>query len=695
MANPVKISYRISLLIAIPALVLLLGGIVTWRSYRATMRETEDLAHRLFRDVSEQVFYRTREHLNVARQTMLLLQELSDLGRLSTDQKSLGAELLSILRSQPDYSWISYSSEEGAFVGAYRASDGATLVNRSWILDGKSPMEEYAVGPDGEWTLVRKSDDSGYDPRTRPFYERAARQGTGIWTQPYVFFGQGIPGITYAAPRWGVDRRRLGVFSVDFDLNRLSDLTRQAVSSGAGTMFMFTPDHTLLAHPAVKCVELEEGKAGRLLKLTDVQDPVLRAYAAEISGADPESIGRLSFRAAGEDYMAAGTAYRVDDELTLVVGMAAPSTMFLGALRENLHSALGITLLVLAAGLVVAALLANAVARPLLRMSAEMDRVGAFDLREDLEGRSVFEEIYRMERALGSMIGSLRSFAAYVPRELVRQLVTSGRAARLEGETRRLTVFFSDVAGFTTISERLAPAELVTLLGDYLSEVTSAVVAEGGTVDKFLGDGVLAFWNAPTPQADHARRAVHAALALQRRLAALRAPAAPAPAALPTRIGLATGELVVGNVGTPERMNYTVIGDIANLAARLEALNKTYGTSILVSEGTVTDAGSSVVFRTIDRVAVVGKDEAVRVFEPLCSASDPEAGALRELAAATERAFDAYACGRLDEALRLYRQLPALRPGDPVAAVMVARCEDLRRSGLPADWSGVTRIRSK
>lgn len=694
-----KISYRVSLMVAIPGLVVLLSGLIILQSYTTTTREIEELAHSLFRDLSRQAFHRTREHLGTARDMVGMLQELSDTGRLGADRRTLGGEMMAALRSNADYTWVSYSGEDGSFTGAYRASDGSTLVNASWIVDGKTKMEEFNVSRDGVWTPIRTSEDYGYDPRNRPFYTRAVQANQPIWTPPYVFFGQEIPGITYAAPRWDKTRRRIGVFSVDFDLNRLSELMRQVSGTGTGTTFMFTPDGTLLAHPQVKCVECE-GKEGRLLKISDVNDPVLRSYAAAAKGVDmtpapagvaEQNVRRLSFSADGKHYLGAGTAYRVNDELSIIVGLAAPEALFLDPIHRNLRIALAVALVVLAVGFAVALVLANTVARPLIEIADQMDRVAQFDLREPPLDRSVFLEIDRMERSLNGMIRSLSSFAAYVPRDLVRTLVTTGQVARLEGRQKRITILFSDVAGFTSLSEKLAPDELVRKLGAYLSEMATVIGGEGGTVDKFIGDGVMAFWNAPQDQADHAVRAVKAAMACQKRLAENRG----AEWALPTRIGLATGEVVVGNIGSVERMNYTVVGDTANLAARLEALNKTFGTSILISDSCAVELRESVICRPVDVVAVVGKEQGVKVWEPLCLADDPAAPVQTARAALTTQALEAYLRRDFETALRCYRKLRDGTPDDPVAAVLADRCAELLQTGVPDDWSGTTKVRHK
>jgi adenylate cyclase len=659
-----RLSYRISLIVAIPLLVVGLSGLIIWQSYAASMREARELTHALFVELSRQAIHRSREHLAQAERTARLLRELHDQGRLGSDRREIAARLVAIIRSQPDYTWVSWSDADGSFVGGYRASDGSIRSNISWFERDKVRMEEHVVAADGTWTFSHGSEDYGYDPRGRPFYLLAAWARQPVWTPPYVFFEQGIPGITHAVPRFDDAGRLLGVISVDFDLNRLSDIVRQASGGGVGSIFMFTPDGTLLAHPEVQVVEVQPGEEGRLLKLSDVRDPVLQAYAAAAAVAPVAEVRRVEFDAAGVRYLGAGVAFRISDEFELAVGVTAPAAQFLGPVHANLRRALLIALGVLAVGVVGSIAFANAVARPLVRMAAEMDRVAGFDLREAAGGRSVFREIDRMEHSLERMIRSLGSFACYVPRDLVRRLVTRGEVARLGGQTRTLTVFFSDIADFTRMAEGMPADELVRRLGGHFERIGGIVAETGGTVDKFIGDAVMAFWGAPEEQPDHARRAVAAALRCAR-------------SDLPTRIGMATGEVVIGNIGTPVRMNYTAMGDTVNLASRLEGLNKAYGTRILANEETARQAADVTIFRPVDVVEVAGKTRGFKVVEALAEAGDAEAARLAE---ATSQAFEAYAAGRFDEAARGYRGV-------------LARCEEFRDHGPPAGWSGAVKVR--
>jgi len=214
-----------------------------------------------------------------------------------------------------------------------------------------------------------------------------------------------------------------------------------------------------------------------------------------------------------------------------------------------------------------------------------------------------------------------RSFALYLAPAVIEKMLSSGKLPSLGGETRRVTMFFSDIANFSALAEKMQPAELVALMNIYLSAMTDIIEAHGGFVDKYIGDAIVGVFGAPVADDDHATAAVLASLSCRARLAELNNTV---PAlrdhVLAHRIGLNSGEALVGNVGSGRRFNYTVIGDVVNLASRLEGANKYYGTSILASEATVELTGATFRWREIDALKVLGREQPLRVYEPLAQA---------------------------------------------------------------------------
>jgi adenylate cyclase len=259
-----------------------------------------------------------------------------------------------------------------------------------------------------------------------------------------------------------------------------------------------------------------------------------------------------------------------------------------------------------------------------------------------------------------------RAFKHYVSPEVIDQIVDRPESLAIGGERRELTIFFSDIQGFTSLSEKLEPARLVKLLNRFLSEVSSIVMAHGGTIDKYQGDAVIAFWNAPLPVAEHARKAIEAAVACNKRLRELEASfVAECGSPLKMRIGLHTGEVSVGNFGSSTRFNYTMIGDAANLASRLEGVNKVFGTYVALSAATALGA-PSIECRKLGEVQVVGRDTVVEVYEPLAvSAIRPDELALYK------QALDLFEQGRRGEAREIFVKLP----GDAVSSMYCKRID--------------------
>lgn len=277
-------------------------------------------------------------------------------------------------------------------------------------------------------------------------------------------------------------------------------------------------------------------------------------------------------------------------------------------------------------------------------------------------------------------------FGLYLAPSLIEQMVERSEMPALGGETRELTVFFSDLEGFTSLSEGMKPEDLVRLLNEYLSAMTDVIERHGGFVDKYIGDAVVAVFGAPHHDPEHADNAVSAALECHSRLEDLnREWATTHGVELRQRVGINTGRVLVGNIGSARRFNYTVMGDAVNLAARLEGANKVYGSNILVSDSTVARCTRQIGFRELDRVRVVGRSEPVGLYSP----NDREPAA--DQALGYERALADYRAGRFVDAAARWNQL-ALE--DPAAVAMAARAQRLGQQP-PENWDGVFDIDTK
>ncbi len=266
---------------------------------------------------------------------------------------------------------------------------------------------------------------------------------------------------------------------------------------------------------------------------------------------------------------------------------------------------------------------ARGISRPLRLVTGQIGHVMRFEPDDVRPPSSRIREIEALGAALTVLDLTLKNFVTYVPGQIVRRIVAHKQLPALGGRRQPLTVLFSDVAGFTSLAEGMDPEALMVTTSRYFSAVAEELIATGATIDKYIGDSVMAFWNAPEPQEDHVRRACLGALAAAARVDRLNAQlVAEGRPPMRTRFGVHTGEAVVGNIGSIDRMNYTALGHTVNVAARFEALNKVHGTTILVSEPVRSAVGDAFRFRFIAEIVPRGASGSLAAYELLGPAEE-------------------------------------------------------------------------
>ena len=358
-------------------------------------------------------------------------------------------------------------------------------------------------------------------------------------------------------------------------------------------------------------------------------------------------------------------------------------------------------------GLAVAALITNRLSRPVRSLASAMRDVQGGNLNIELPVSSS-DEVGRLTDSFNFFVKELRSkqllkqtFGKYIDPRILEHVLAQPDAEAVGGGRREMTVLFADLVGFTGLSERLTPLLMVTLLNRHFGLQALAVQEHHGVVDKFIGDSVMAFWGQPFVKPEE--HAVLACRAAQAQLAALDTLRRELPDITGLRrdapiidlgIGICTGEVVVGNIGSENTRSYTVIGDTANLAARLETANRVYGTHVLVAESTAQAVGSQFEMREIDTIFVKGKIETTRVFE-LMSAAGQLSGKLGRLRERYDAARQSYLAQDWDTAEATFRECLEIRPNDGPSRVFLERVQALRRNPPSKDWNGVWQLVEK
>ncbi|MSO97427.1 MAG: adenylate/guanylate cyclase domain-containing protein [Rhodospirillaceae bacterium] len=380
----------------------------------------------------------------------------------------------------------------------------------------------------------------------------------------------------------------------------------------------------------------------------------------------------------------------------MYLALALPESNFTETFNAIGRNAAVISLVFLLLSIPVIVFLARRFSKPMAALSLETERIAQLDLNQPISVSSRISEIARLGEALDRMKSALGQIAKFVPRALVQDLVRSGTRMEVGGERRALSVVFTDVKDFTTMAETLPAEALMAQMSEYFEAVVQQVLEHGGTVDKYVGDAVFAFWNAPLKQPDHETLACRAALAARAASNALneRWKAQGKPEWY-TRLAVHMGDAVVGNVGSADRLDYTAIGDTINMGSRLEGLNKVYGTQILASGAIVAKTSSHFLFRPIDMVVPKGAIHPVEIAEligPLEQQADPVVNALCESWA---KVWAAYTSRDWKKAYAAVINHTDKFPNDGPGELFARRLSEYLSSPPPPDWDGATRFESK
>lgn len=708
----VHLSVRTAIIGAAFCLGLFLAGSLAWFNYARNSQAALDVAQDLVRLAGE----------NVALRSNLLTRPAGFLGdqipllpgaRMAPQGFShpLGHIFLNTLSDTPQIYSVYFGYGDGEFfqvislnpkaAAQLRAPGGARFALRrigevngtlleSWrFLDGQQRIQEQT-----------QPKPTLYDPRTRPWYATALRTDEPVLTNPYIFNSTGELGVTLSR-RVGGPRET--VFGVDLTLHALAGFLAGENIGPSGLLFLFDSDGTLIGHPdSSRLARTDPGGAMQRSSVDDLRDERASALFQLFAQQGGAEVPLQPLRIAGQDYP---VQVRPVDGLIpgrAFLGLAASVEDFTGPLASTRNQSLLFALALIFVVTPGLSLLSGKFTRNLRRLAAEADRIRHLELDSPLRLRSSINEMDQLSTAVTDMRNALSSFSRYLPRTLVKQFIDTGVDPALGGERRELTLFFTDVEDFTPLAENLAPKDLMQAMSEYFQAVGQAILDSGGTIDKFIGDAVMSFWNAPFEAADHVEQACLAALRVSHasKELNLRREATGLPQ-LNTRIGLHTGAAVVGNVGAADRMDYTALGANVNLASRLEGLNKFYGTRILASQAVRERAKKDFLFRSVDVVVPKGAGAPLAVYElmgampasPYAEVAAPRASL--GFCSRWERAITLYRTVQWDKALEEFTALLAMQPQDRLAGMYCTRVRRLKENKPGKDWKAVRRFMEK
>ncbi|UYN94188.1 MAG: hypothetical protein KIT25_19435 [Enhydrobacter sp.] len=555
--------------------------------------------------------------------------------------------------------------------------EGAVYAYRWMEKIGDPTRADHYIFLDAEGREVgRLSGPTSYDPRVRLWHQATVAARELTITDPDVFAVLGLIGFTVAAPV-EVRGELLGVVAIDLTLDDMGlYLAKRRVSEGSLSFMLNHQGQVIAASDLSRSYTTDRGRID-LTHVTSLQKelPAVAFGARPRSARDGES---YSFTYEGRDYLANLSTMPPEFGKRWQLFTVTPLEDFTGGFRRNNERLLLFGLAATAVQIFIIYLLSGVLSAPLERLAHKVGRIQEFDKEELPPLQSSVREISVLARAIDTLDVAVKSFSAFVPVGLVRKLLESDQKLELGGHSRFLTIMFSDLESFSSLSESIPSQELLLRVSAYLELVTRTVDQEQGTIDKFIGDGVMAFWGAPALLEDHAYRSCVAAMRICKGMDELNARwEAENLRPLKLRIGIHCDAVLVGNIGSKERMSYTVLGDGVNVAARLEGMNKEFGTRVCISHNVYKEAGERLCVRPVDDVVVKGRRAKFPMYELMGvygadPALEPTAANL-ELARYTRDAYDALVADDNALAVRRYNEILEAYPEDPVASQMARK----------------------
>ena len=453
----------------------------------------------------------------------------------------------------------------------------------------------------------------GYDARERSWYRDTQQRNRALVSPPYASFSIGTPMITLSAPLRGGVR---GVLAADLKLDKFSDLVQAQRPGEHGTAVIFDAFGVLLAHPDFARL-LEHARHHpshpQMPQIDEIRNGLIGAVMRRWDGSDRYD-GNISEE--GQDYIFRLRKFSEDNAYSGYSLLIAAEGDFAPTVRRLQSRGLVLALLACGCFMPVVWIFGSRMSRSLRRLTEQANQLHSLAAPDEKSVTSNISEIHELGSTLSVAQRTISSFAHFVPKDIVKGIIDGSISTELGGVRQEVTVLFTDVANFTGIAEASDPDNLMRQMSRHFTALTEAFIAEGGTVDKFIGDSVMVFWNAPHLQLDHVERACRAALVAKAASEALNIQfIAEGLRPFAVRLGIHFGDAVVGNLGSAERMEYTVLGNSVNLAARLEGLNKEYGTTILVSEAVRDRVHNRFHFNAVASVIAKGMTTETQVFE--------------------------------------------------------------------------------
>ncbi|SRR5579883_623894 len=674
-----KRKLRVDILTIFFAIFVLSISFIILYSYQRSSEAVLKLGESLIEEANQNIIIKLDEYLVPQALVNSVDFIMTDGVMTPDDLASLNTVMDIILKSYPQLLNIHVADLTGTVYLENRYEDTPFFRHFIPFLEGHNPPAntafltqivinknhfsnvEYIYKDKFGKSLLKENGTANYDPRTSPWYVGAKNSSNRHWTGIYEFFGTKKHGITISFPIFE-DNQFVGVGAEDISLDQINHELKKRSLSAHGDIYIINNDQKIIGY--------EKEFSNDIYALKDVDDPELqKAYAIY----QETKQNRFTFALNGASFIAHFTPYSVSPSEKWEIVTILPVDFFVGNLKRANHMIVFFSFIMLLIGMILIYYFSHKISKPIMRLARETRDMIKLKFDRKTTIQTPIYEVQVMAEALNAARSALFSFAKYVPKTLVEQLLRSGFVAEVGGEKKQITVLFSDIANFTQIAEATNPEKLMVHISAYLNALTKIIQQNQGNIDKYIGDAIMAFWGTPLTDKEHSLHACRAALACQREVDRLNNQwQADGKPVFKTRFGMDTGNAIVGNMGSADRLNYTAIGDTVNTASRLEKLGKDYNVDIIVSQYVYDHCDSQFLFRPLDHLLIRGKQKPMTIYQLVAVKNTATADQIT-LCELSTKAFHAYFNKQFAEAADIFKKIQETFPRDGMAEIYLKR----------------------
>lgn len=614
--NKLKNSYvslRFSILSIFISLIILITLLVIGIRSIAFEDELTFTARSLMKNASNAVLRELNARIKVVESQGRFAASLIADKIVDPNSEEISSYTYYLINSMPLVHSAYWGDEVGNFVHTKKMADGSLDTEIISVKDNTKKQINIIKNSLGKTLSDKVVMYDGFDHRNEKWYMAAKQTSKAAWTDIYGLHPDNQKGISFGIPIFNADHSMKGVFGLDINLDTLKEFINRQKVSEHGYSFIIDGNENLIVYP--DRYPFTQLGTNNKLEL-NVHQSSLPIIDKTIDHYKKTGKKEFEYQFQGKRYLITYQPVRDFINKGWLVGVISEKRDFTAILEKVDTLTLIVCFITLLLGIVIVSRLVSRIIKPIHALSSEAEKIKQFELDNTILSDSHITEVHELETAINSMKRGLRQFQKYVPQMLVRQLIESNQETTIGGTRRQIVVLFADIENFTSIAESMDPNLLMMQLCEYFEAITKIIHNEKGTIDKFIGDSIMAFWGAPIAINNPCQHAARSALRIQESINVMNnAWVKSGKPVFNTRIGIHVGDAIVGNLGSSDRINYTALGDTVNLASRLEGINKEYHTRILVSEDVYQQIKNEFQLKRVDEVTAKGKSKPIVVYE--------------------------------------------------------------------------------